>query len=61
MWNNYKFEVENYVRKVKDYVGNGDNDIKRIKGAQQKANNDVNQLVEEYNRKVSWILKILEC
>ncbi|MBG0753657.1 hypothetical protein Q7O_003120 [Pectobacterium carotovorum subsp. carotovorum PCCS1] len=52
MWNNYKFEVENYVGKVKEYVENGDNDIKRIKEAQQKAINDANQVVEEYNRKV---------
>ncbi|MEI7245243.1 hypothetical protein [Pectobacterium carotovorum] len=52
MWNNYKFEVENYVRKAKEYVENGDNDIKRIKEAQQKTINDANQVVEEYNRKV---------
>ncbi|MFJ5316850.1 hypothetical protein [Pectobacterium versatile] len=52
MWNNYKFEVENYVRKAKEYMENGDNDIKRIKEAQQKTINDANQVVEEYNRKV---------
>ncbi|MDY4314105.1 hypothetical protein SOW02_04025 [Pectobacterium actinidiae] len=52
MWNNYKLEVENYVGKVKEYVENGDNDIKRIKESQQKAINHANQVVEEYNRKV---------
>ena len=52
MWNNYKFEVENYAGKVTEYVENGDNDMKRIKEAQQKAINDAIQVVEEYNREV---------
>lgn len=48
----YKRDVENYVNAAKEYIENGNNDIKRIQDAQQSALDQANSIVREYNR---WI------
>lgn len=45
----YKYEVEKYVKDAKDYIENADNDIKKIKAAQQDAINKANRVIQEYN------------
>lgn len=48
-FDNYRSEVEEYVRKAKEYVENGSNDIKRISEAQDEAIQKANQAVERFN------------
>lgn len=49
-WDNYKQEVEDYVRKAKQYIADADSDIERINEEKQNAIRKANNVVEEYNR-----------
>ncbi|WP_227414481.1 hypothetical protein [Serratia sp. X3] len=51
-WDNYKQEVEDYVRKAKEYISYADNDMERINEGKQAAIRKANNAVEEYNRSV---------
>ncbi len=44
-------DVEYYIQKAKDYVENGNNDIRRVKEAQDEAIEKANKAVSDYNRK----------
>ncbi|CAH5653598.1 hypothetical protein AI2983V1_2756 [Enterobacter cloacae] len=46
----YKNDVERYIQNAKEYTENADNDIKRIREAQEDAIQKANRVVEEYNR-----------
>ena len=45
----YRSEVEDYVRKAEEYVEAGNNDIKRIKEAQEEAIEKANQAISDFN------------
>lgn len=45
----YRDEVEEYVRKAQDYVEAGNNDIQRIKEAQEEAIEKANQAISDFN------------
>ena len=47
--NQYRIDVERYVRESKDYIEAAENDIKRIKEEQSKAVDAANAVVREYN------------
>ncbi len=49
-YESYKRSVETYVDNAKQYIENGNNDIKRIQDAQKEALDDANSVVNEYNR-----------
>lgn len=46
----YKRDVERFIQNAKDYTENADNDVKRIREAQEDAIQKANRVVEEYNR-----------
>ncbi|BDG86582.1 hypothetical protein [Citrobacter koseri] len=46
----YKRDVEMFIQNAKDYTENADNDVKRIREAQEDAIQKANRVVEEYNR-----------
>ncbi len=46
----YKSSVEDYVDGAKQYIENGNNDIKRIQEEQRDAIKSANDVVDEYNR-----------
>lgn len=46
----YKRDVERYIQDAKDYTENANNDMKRIREAQDDALEKANRVVEEYNR-----------
>ncbi|HCL5740712.1 TPA: hypothetical protein RCG93_004366 [Enterobacter roggenkampii] len=46
----YKRDVERYIQNAKDYTENANNDMKRIREAQDGALEKANRVVEEYNR-----------
>ena len=50
-YDSYKSSVESYVQHAKEYIENCDNDIKRIREAQQQAIDDANNVIDEFN---SW-------
>lgn len=45
----YRSEVEDYVRKAEEYVEAGNNDIKRIKEAQEDAIEKANRAISDFN------------
>lgn len=45
----YRDEVEEYVRKAQDYVEAGNNDIQRIKEAQEEAIEKANRAISDFN------------
>lgn len=47
--NRYKNDVERYVKDAEDYIENANNDIQKIKAAQQEAINNANRVIQEYN------------
>lgn len=48
----YKSDVERYIQNAKDYTENANNDMKRIREAQDDVIQNANRVVEEYNRTV---------
>lgn len=48
----YKRSVEDYLDGAKEYIENGNNDIKRIQEAQKEALEKANSVIDEYN---SWL------
>lgn len=48
-YDSYRNEVEEYVRKAKEYVENGNNDIETIGEKQREATRKANQVIEEFN------------
>ncbi|WP_245609591.1 hypothetical protein [Trabulsiella guamensis] len=47
--NAYRSDVESYIQNAKEYTENADNDVKRIREAQEEALSKANRVVEEYN------------
>lgn len=45
----YRREVEAYVEAAKEYVEAGDNDIRRIRKAQEEAIDEANRAISEFN------------
>lgn len=45
----YRSDVEDYVRAAKEYVGACDNDIERIREAQQEAIDNANRVIRDFN------------
>lgn len=45
----YRYDVEEYVRKAQDYVEAGNNDIQRIKEAQEEAIEKANRAISDFN------------
>lgn len=45
----YRREVEAYVEAAKEYVEAGDNDIRRIREAQEEAIEEANRAISEFN------------
>jgi len=48
-YDSYKREVENYLSKAKEYIKYASNDILSIGDAQDKAIDDANMVVDEFN------------
>ena len=46
----YKRDVERYIQNAKDYTENANNDMKRIREAQDDALEKANRVVEEFNK-----------
>jgi hypothetical protein len=46
----YKRVVERYIQNAKDYTENANNDMKRIREAQDDALEKANRVVEEFNK-----------
>lgn len=46
----YKRDVERYIQNAKDYTENANNDMKRIRKAQDDALEKANRVVEEFNK-----------
>lgn len=49
---NYRIEVESYVRKAENYIDDAINDIERIQYEIEEARNSANRVVREYN---NWV------
>ena len=45
----YKLDVESYIRAVKEYVENAENDHERINNAIEEAISNSNRVIREYN------------
>ena len=48
----YRDEVEEYIRQAEEYIENGNNDIKRIIDKQKEAKSKAEQAIDEYN---NWV------
>ena len=45
----YRYEVEEYVRKAQEYIEAGNNDIERIREAQEEAIDKANRVISDFN------------
>lgn len=53
-YDQYRYEVEEYVKKTKEYLEAADNDIRRIQDAQEKAARKAKQVIEDFNNWVQY-------
>lgn len=54
-YESYRREVEEFVENAKEYVENGNYDIKRIEEAQQEAIDKANEAIDDFNYWVNFI------
>ncbi len=50
-WQPDEYEMDNYIREVKKYIENCDNDMRRIQEAKEDAIREANRNIDEYNRR----------